>query len=453
MTEPLKSILAARDERVNLKMQLSRKGWPGLSLTLNVPGFPKSNQLLKTFFAYCLRDFRYKLKAYQIDIIDNEAIEMGDAAGDFFLVPFIPGVLRLQEIKHICEDFEQNHPLGRFIDADLNDQAGNTVSSGKSKLCFFCLERPAIECRRENAHEADELRAFMFPKIAGYNQQQLETSIVKKLSSLAQQAILYEVSLTPKPGLVDKLSNGSHTDMTYQTFIDSTAAISPWFGELIREGLAFRDKDLRKALPLIRNIGLRMEASMCEATCNINTQKGIIFLMGLSLFACGKLLSQSHRFNTDEFRRLIGTICQGLVKRELADSTGSLKSHGEKIFLKYGFGGARGEAENGFETVFRHGLAQLNSVDQLNEEALTKSFLAIASINNDTNILYRRGPQVLTTFQNLCKSALDNYNESNYAEVIDFCKNENISPGGSADLLAVTIFVRLVIRADERQEF
>ncbi len=453
MTEPLQSILAARDERANLKMQLSRKGWPTLSLTLNVPGFPKSNQLLKTFFAYCLRDFRYRLKAYQIEMIDHEGIEISDAAGDFFLVPFIPGVLSLQEIKQVCEDFEQNHPLGRFIDADLNDQTGNTISSGKSKLCFFCLERPAIECRRENAHEADELRAFMFPKISGYNQQQREASIVNKLSSLAQQAILYEISLTPKPGLVDKLSNGSHTDMNYQTFIDSTAAISPWFGELIREGLAFRDKDLRKALPLMRNIGLRMETSMCEATCNINTQKGIIFLMGLSLFACGKLLSQSDRFDRDEFRSLIRNICLDLVQRELADLTGSLKSHGEKIFREYGFAGARGEAENGFETVFGHGLAQLNGVDQLSDEALTKCFLVIASVNNDTNILYRRGPDVLTTFQNLCKHALENFNEDNYSEVICFCKNENISPGGSADLLAVTIFVWLVIRADERSDF
>jgi len=36
---------------------------------------------------------------------------------------------------------------------------------------------------------------------------------------------------------------------------------------------------------------------------------------------------------------------------------------------------------------------------------------------------------------------LENFNQANYSAVIDFCKNENISPGGSADLLAVTIFV------------
>ena len=63
----------------------------------------------------------------------------------------------------------------------------------------------------------------------------------------------------------------------------------------------------------------------------------------------------------------------------------------------------------------------------------------------DTNILYRRNYEVLTQFQNLCKTALGNFTDQNYCAVIDYCKAENISPGGSADLLAVTIFVWSVL--------
>lgn len=429
-----------------MKKQIALKGWPSLSLSLNVPGFPKSNSITKEFFSYCLQDLKYTLKAHQIDIVDFESIEAGGAAGDFFLVPFILVGLNLPAIKQVCEDFEQNHPLGRFIDADVNDQQGNTVSSGKSKLCFFCLERPAIECRRENSHDAEELRSFMFARMAGYNRQKREGNIIKKLSSLAQQALLYEISLTPKPGLVDKYSNGSHADMNYQTFIDSTSAISPWFGELIREGLVFTDSDLKNALPLVRNIGLRMESAMYEATQNINTQKGIIFLLGLSLFACGKLFSQSDQFNIDQFRDIVRAICKDIIETELAHSPGSVKSHGEEIFLKYGYSGARGEAESGLGMVFGFGLPQLTGVTELNDEAIIRSFLSIASNNNDTNILYRRGPEVLIVFQNLCKSALEDLNDKNYLEVINFCKKENISPGGSADLLAVSIFVWSLMR-------
>jgi len=438
--------LEARDHRAFLKKQIALDGLPSLSLSLNVPGFPKSNPTVKAFFGYCLRDLIYALKANQINLIEKDSIEISDAAGDFYLVPCSPGGLTLKVIKQVCENFEQSHPLGRFIDADLNDQDGTSVSSGKSKLCFFCLERPAIECRREKAHEPEELRSFMFPKMDYYCNQQKEASVIKKLASLAQQSILLEISLTPKPGLVDKFSNGSHADMNYQTFINSTVAISPWFAELVREGFTFSDSDLTKALPLIRNIGLRMESVMYEATRNVNTQKGIIFLVGLSLFACGKLFSQTDQLAIEEFRNIIRGVCKNLVKRELVENSNAGKSHGEDIFLKYGFGGARGEAESGFATIFDFGLPQLNGVTELNDKVLIKTFLAIASNNNDTNILYRSNPDVLENFKKLCKKTLADFNDQSYSAVIDFCKSENISPGGSADLLAVTIFVNSVIK-------
>ena len=115
------------------------------------------------------------------------------------------------------------------------------------------------------------------------------------------------------------------------------------------------------------------------------------------------------------------------------------------IFQKYGFSGARGEAESGFKLVFEYGLPQLSGLTALNDEALFKCFLAIASRNNDTNILYRRGPEVLSCpFSGLCKKAAENFSEANYSKVMEFCKSENISPGGSADLLALSIFIWLV---------
>ncbi len=422
------------------------KGLACIGLSLNIPGFPKSNPVTKTFFNLVLKELRYFLKAHLINISENEAVEVCDAAGDFYLVACLKGDLNLTAIKQVCEEFETTHPLGRFIDVDLNDQHGDTVSSGKSKICFFCLERPAIECRREKHHEADELRAFMFLKMEVYCHQQHEEFIIKKLSSLALNAILTEISLTPKPGLVDKFSNGSHSDMNYQAFISSTAAISQGFNELIRNGLTFRDNDLTKALPVIRKIGLEMEKAMFEATNGVNTQKGVIFLLGLSLFAYGKIFGQSDKFDTEYFRLVIKDICKNLTYNELINKSNSVKSHGEAVFQKYNFGGARSEAESGFRTVFEFGLPQIKDIEKLNDEALTKSFLAIASSNMDTNILYRSNIEVLSQFQSLCRIALEDFTAENYSNVIDYCKKENISPGGSADLLAVTIFVWSVER-------
>jgi triphosphoribosyl-dephospho-CoA synthetase len=175
--------------------------------------------------------------------------------------------------------------------------------------------------------------------------------------------------------------------------------------------------------------------------------------MGLSLFACGKLFSQSNQFEIDLFRDIIRRTCKDLIKNELVHSSLTGKSHGEQIFQKYGFSGARGEAESGLKTVFEFGLPQLTAIEVLDDKAITKCFLAIAANNPDTNILYRRDPDVLSVFQSLCKKTLNNFNDKNYSAVIDFCRNENISPGGSADLLAVTIFVWSVINENRQPGF
>jgi holo-ACP synthase/triphosphoribosyl-dephospho-CoA synthase len=82
-----------------------------------------------------------------------------------------------------------------------------------------------------------------------------------------------------------------------------------------------------------------------------------------------------------------------------------------------------------------------------------KCFLSIAANNNDTNILYRSNPEVLNAFRKLCNITLEDFNQANYTALIDFCKHENISPGGSADLLAVSIFVWSVLQADEQKHF
>jgi len=438
--------LNAREQRAFLKNKIAGKGYPCVSLSLNVPGFPKSNPTVSYFFKYCLQDLKFLLKAHLVEVHDKEAIEKFDAAGDFYVAPFSAGSMTITEVKQICENFEEGHPLGRYVDVDVNDENGNCISSGKSKLCFYCKVKPAIECRREQAHDMVQLRSLMFSNMRDYCSRQRESLISKHLATLALKALLYEISLTPKPGLVDKLSNGSHIDMNFLTFADSSAAISLYFEELVKEGFAFQDENYNRALPIIRNIGLRMEKAMFQATGNINTHKGLIFLTGLALFSCGKLYSKFNQCDQEVFRSIVRDICRDIVKRELQESKPSNSTHGFKVFHFSGFSGARGEAEGGLQTVFEIGLPYLAKENQLNDTALTQCFLAIASKNMDTNILYRGGQDVLTTFQKLCKAALENFSDSNYLKVAEFCRNENISPGGSADLLALSIFFWSVMK-------
>ncbi len=438
----------AREQRALLKNKIAGKGYPCVSLSLNVPGFPKSNHTVSNFFKYCLQDLKFLLKSHLVEVHDKEAIEKCDAAGDFYVAPISAGSMTISDLKQICENFEEGHPLGRYIDVDVNDEKGHCISSGKSKLCFYCQVKPAIECRREQAHDMVQMRSMMFSKMRDYCNRQRESLLSKQLASLALKALLYEISLTPKPGLVDRLSNGSHADMNFLTFADSSAAISFYFEELVQAGFAFQDDDYTRALPIVRNIGLRMEAAMFQATGNINTHKGLIFLMGVALFSCGKLYSSLNEFDTEYFRKIVKGICKDIVNRELKENKSLNSTHGLDVFYSTGFSGARGEAEGGFRTVFQSGLPYLMRENELNDTALIKCFLAIAAQNMDTNILFRGGEEVLTSFQDLCRAALEDLSDSNYLKVAEFCKNEYISPGGSADLLALAIFFRSIMKCE-----
>ncbi len=104
--------------------------------------------------------------------------------------------------------------------------------------------------------------------------------------------------------------------------------------------------------------------------------------------------------------------------------------------------GARGEAENGFPMVFDFGLPELQKFTGLNEQGLLRAFLAIAANNNDTNILYRSSMDVLNQFRELAQTALET---ENIDPLTNFCLKQGISPGGSADILAVSIYVYLLI--------
>ncbi len=447
-------ILTARERRAALREQCAQTGKASLSLTLNVPGYPKSSPLLSAFFDAALVDLRRHLRAYRIAIDTAREVKQVDEAGDFYLVPLHDG-RPLSDLKALCEAFEEGHPLGRILDVDIADNRLQPVSSQKLKLCLLC-DKPAVVCMREGTHPHTELREHLLSRIGRCLADRDKRRTCRRLAELALKAILYEITVSPKPGLVDRFEQGSHRDMDYFTFLDSTAAIAARFEELAAAGWSFTDGDLRGALPLLRAVGLEMEEAMFAATKGVNTQKGLIFLMGLALFSSARAIARDGVLRAGSCREAIAAICRDLVRDELATADDDA-THGAACFRRYGgeYGGVRKEAEEGLPSVFDHGLPELEAAladagdaaaARLNE-ALTRTLLRLMAVVNDTNILHRRDPATLKTVQDLAKQVLAARTEKDgrerYEQLIDCCRREYVSPGGSADLLAVTIFFYL----------
>lgn len=440
----LTEILKARENRADLRKKYSLKQNISFSLTLNIPGYPKTNEDVTKFFFIIEEELKYYLNSF--GIIFQLSENMIDEAGNIAFYEISEKKISATELKNLTEKFESEHKAGRVLDIDVCDENGNLVSSGKHKKCFICDE-PAIFCMRENKHDKSEIRNHIFNEIRNYINENRRNKIVQKISEIALKSMLYEVSLTPKPGLVDFKSSGSHKDMNFFTFLNSTASLSNYFTEIAEKGYCFTE-DYFFALPQIRNTGLKMETAMFEATNNVNTQKGLIFLLGLSVFATANLLSKNEKFEIETFSETVKKICKNLTENELSLKL-EAKTHGEKVFKKYGLkaGGARLEAEFGFPTVFKYGLPVFEkyfdknkSNDKKNiENALQRTLFSIISKNNDTNILFRKDEKTLENLKNLAKKVLNN--EIKYSELIRFCKKENISPGGSADLLVVSTYL------------
>lgn len=450
----LEKVLEAREERAEKRQTMADMKKTSISLSFNIPGYPKSDNQIHTAFLAVKTDLINHLIASRIKYSLEVSHTYIDHAGDFFIMPILNEDITAREIKNMMEDFEANHGLSRLIDVDIFDANARPVSSGKEKKCMMC-SKAAIVCMREQTHTMQEIRNFISDMITEYTQSERQDKISQLLTSYATKALLYEVSLTPKPGLVDRYSQGSHTDMDFLSFISSSAALSFYWKDITELAYTWDGTEKDKTLIAIRKIGIKMEKAMLHSTDNINTQKGAIFIMGFTLFACAYLLNKGSELKNNKIRGIISHLNKDVVKNELLSSK-SNTSHGEKVFTKYGAklgGGIRQEMEEGLPLIFEHALPYLNSQEQIENtekwwnETLKKVLLLIISQNDDTNILHRSNANILAQTKELAHICMQQDGElmiDKYNKLITFSKEHNISPGGSADLLAVTCFIHFI---------
>lgn len=275
-------------------------------------------------------------------------------------------------------------------------------------------------------------------------------------AALAQRAVLYEVSTTPKPGLVDRLNNGAHKDMNFFTFLASSTVLYRGFYEFTLEGTLFNEKNFSLLLKKLRPIGIECEKNMFKTTAGVNTHKGVIFSLGI---ICG-VLGYLHK-NTGNMSFPAELICEMVRKTAKNITVNDFKNiesketltHGEYLYKTYGLKGIRGEVENGFESLRKKALPLMRSSKTPcleRNDLFLEILLNIMCCCEDTNIASRSGIEGLNYAKASASRFLDEGGifQKNAKEKLslmnkDFVK-KNISPGGSADLLAAAIFLGLI---------
>lgn len=69
----------------------------------------------------------------------------------------------------------------------------------------------------------------------------LPQDLPEAYATLAWRAMLTEVNLSPKPGLVDRINNGAHKDMALDDFHRSAEAIHAWLPRFVEYGPSARN--------------------------------------------------------------------------------------------------------------------------------------------------------------------------------------------------------------------
>ena len=281
--------------------------------------------------------------------------------------------------------------------------------------------------------------------IAGDRQDGAQTLLRSDhLAALATQSLIAEAELTPKPGLVDRRGSGAHNDLSLKLMTQSATVLEPYFAAMAScSQVRDLDTDLRMELA---EIGRAAERAMFKATQGSNTHKGAIWILGLLVAAAAR----GEVWSAREIVAVAGSIAR-LPDRALPE----LITHGGIVRNLYGVAGARGEAANGFPHVNQFGLPTLRdrrARKALEEVCRLDALLSVMAELDDTCVLYRGGVEALDAVKSGAQAVLmaGGYGSANGRQQMWQLDRElirrHISPGGSADLLAATVFLDAVER-------
>ena len=434
----LAEILDAKEARVQLQQKLLLRGRSLLCFSLNIPGAIKRDPLFEQGYREGRERVLQRLKWQRCDILQQE--ERSSAAGyELYLVLDADPKI----VKRWMVEIEEADDFGRLLDIDVLDKDGRKISRSDlglpSRRCYLCHEAAAF-CSRSQRHSYDALLL----KIIEILQDTFLNQFLDQVASNSCRALLYEVATSPKPGLVDCRNSGSHQDMDLFTFLDSSAALTPYFRSFTKQGIELCEKPANEILLLLRYPGRRAEAAMLRVTGGVNCHKGLIFSMGILCCAMGIQYGQGKPYDSEGIFRLSAALCESLLDdfKEIKEA----HSAGERLYLQYGITGIRGEAAQGYPTVQKIGLPAIKSYREQGmplQEAGVWTLLKLLSETEDSNILSRSDMETLKQVQEEAKALLDRPDASleDIANLDENLIQKNLSPGGCADLLALSYFL------------
>lgn len=350
----------------------------------------------------------------------------------------------------------------RFVGTEPTDRLTRRYNQLMHEVLADVRETARLE-KKGNAVSASRVRKAMEQgDMSTIRQLVPPTTLPYIIAHLATQALQAELDTTPKPGLVDKDNNGAHRDMDYALMQRSIDTLHPYFVKLALLGCA----DALPSHTAIRDAGIEAEKAMLSATNGVNTHKGALFSMGLAVVAAAH---EERKIAANEEQILkernggedVLVSLQTTIKALAASFPDTNGTHGSKAKLlskgTTAIKGALDNAREGYEMLFAEWLPfYIERRKERDAHTLHKTLLRIMCDLDDTNVIYRTDLATAEEVKQEARALLDSFSKAHTAEdkekriaaellaLKDMDKRytaRNISPGGAADMLSLTIFI------------
>ena len=277
------------------------------------------------------------------------------------------------------------------------------------------------------------------------------TTVPYIVAHLATRALKAELNTTPKPGLVDTHDSGAHRDMDHALMMRSIRAMHPYFVRLATLGY---DSPQLPAHNDIVSIGLEAEKAMFKSTGGVNTYKGALFSMGLALTAATYIIGRGKVATTTHGKEYVpGDLLSAIIIQLANGFPDTRGTHGSQAKQAAQAGGslksALDNAREGYTQLFEEWLPFYETRIKGDDSYVKhKTLLRIMCDLDDTNIVYRTDYDTMQQVKTQARHLLEDFSEAGIEDMNRDFVGRNISPGGSADMLALVVFLFGITRKD-----
>ena len=277
------------------------------------------------------------------------------------------------------------------------------------------------------------------------------TTVPYIVAHLATRALKAELNTTPKPGLVDTHDSGAHHDMDHALMMRSIRALHPYFVQLATLGYDSTQLPVHND---IVSIGLEAEKAMFKSTGGVNTYKGALFSMGLALTAATYIIGRGKVETTTHGKEYVPGVLLSAIIIQLAngfpDTRGTHGSRAKQLAQSgCSLKSALDNAREGYTQLFEEWLPFYETRIKGDDSYVKhKTLLRIMCDLDDTNIVYRTDYDTMLNVKTLARHLLEDFSEAGIEDMNRDFVGRNISPGGSADMLALVVFLFGITRKD-----